>query len=143
METVDYRASVLVASARRRAEQKGIPFSLTKDAVAASLALGRCFATGLPLDFAINKDYRMNPFAPSLDRIDPSEGYTTDNIRITCAAYNVGRGQWGDEVFLKVAHAAVQNEERLLAPEAQRSSSSKASKLGSDTTARKQLARAK
>ena len=47
------------------------------------------------------------PFAPSIDRILSSGGYTRHNARLVCAAVNFGMGQWGEELFLTLARYAV------------------------------------
>jgi len=39
----------------------------------------------------------MNPYAPSIDRIDPSLGYVPDNCRIVCQRYNLWKGQAADD----------------------------------------------
>ena len=48
-----------------------------------------------------------HPFAPSLDRISSRGGYTADNVRLVCIAVNFGMGQWGEELYLTFARAAV------------------------------------
>ena len=37
-------------------------------------------------------------------------GYPKDNVRLVCVAVNFGMGQWGEEVFLTLAQAAVERE---------------------------------
>lgn len=44
---------------------------------------GRCLITGAPFVFTPG-----SPYAPSIDRIDDSEGYVRGNIRLICAALN-------------------------------------------------------
>ena len=53
-----------------------------------------------------------HPFAPSLDRTLASGGYTRDNVRLVCIAVNFGMGQWGQELYLTLARAAVEHERR-------------------------------
>lgn len=53
-----------------------------------------------------------HPFAPSLDRKRASGGYTSDNVRLVCIAINFGMGQWGEELYLIFARAAVEHEQR-------------------------------
>ena len=50
-----------------------------------------------------------HPFAPSLDRISSQGGYTADNVRLVCIAVNFGMGQWGEELYLTFARAAVEH----------------------------------
>lgn len=51
--------------------------------------------------------WRARPFAPSLDRIDARKGYTTDNVRLVAWVVNHALGDWGEEVFAKIARAYV------------------------------------
>jgi hypothetical protein len=53
------------------------------------------------------------PFAPSLDRRSSHRGYEPDNVRLVCIAVNFGMGQWGQELYLTFACAAVEFEHRL------------------------------
>src|SRR5258708_5621185 len=61
--------------ARRRAKQRGLEFSIAKDAI---VIPATCPALGIPL--SLGKKRSSN--SPSLDRIDPSRGYVTGNIRV-------------------------------------------------------------
>ena len=63
-------------SAKKRAQRKGIEFTITKEDI---IIPETCPVFGIPLEFGKLK-HRMN--SPSLDRIDNSKGYTPDNIWI-------------------------------------------------------------
>lgn len=57
---------------------------------------GRCFWTGMPLRLAdVFESYNME--MPSIDRLDPTQGYDYDNIVITSRFLNVGRGRMSPE----------------------------------------------
>lgn len=59
----------------------------------------RCSVTGVKYDLRqLNKNHGR-PFAPSIDRINPSFGYTTDNVRLVCVAANYAMNQWGQSVL--------------------------------------------
>ncbi len=62
-----------------------------------------CSMTGIPLRW----DEPGSPWLPSLDRLDNGKGYTRDNVRLVCWAYNSMRGLWPDEVILEVACSLV------------------------------------
>lgn len=64
---------------------------------------GRCEVSGLPFNFEVHGKRR--PFAPSIDRIDSSVGYTPTNSRLVCFAVNVGMNCWGDAPFLRICRA--------------------------------------
>jgi len=83
--------------ARNRAKQKGLEFSLTKEWVKSRG--NNCELSGLPFRPEYDGVHDRNPFAPSVDRIDSSKGYTPENSRLIFSCLNMGLGQWGlDEV---------------------------------------------
>ncbi len=94
------KAAVLYGACRRRAEQKGIPFTLTKEWLQEKLS-GSCEATGLPFIFPEHKAGR-GPLSPSVDRIDPEKGYTPENCRVIVWALNCAISTWGEEMLLIV-----------------------------------------
>lgn len=81
--------------ARNRAKQKGMDFDLTKEWVKARAE--KCELSGLPFRPEYDGVHGRNPFAPSVDRIDSSKGYTQDNCRVILYCLNMGLGQWGLE----------------------------------------------
>lgn len=64
------------ANAKATAKRRGVPFSLTPDDVPE--ASERCPVLGIPL---IDSDER-SPGSPSLDRVIPSNGYVSENVRV-------------------------------------------------------------
>jgi hypothetical protein len=101
------RASMLVSGARNRALKAGIEFTLTFDDVYPTVAKGTCQVTGIAFDLSTHPKHRTHPFAPSIDRIDSSKGYTTENIRIVCWWLNCACGVWGLETILPGMRAIV------------------------------------
>lgn len=81
--------------ARNRAKQKGLEFTLTKEWVKSRGS--NCELSGLPFRPEYDGVYGRNPFAPSVDRIDSSKGYTPENSRLIFSCLNMGLGQWGLE----------------------------------------------
>lgn len=101
-----HRARQLWDSARRRSLTSGREFSLSVDDVYERLQKGRCEATGLPFDFLpMPRRRARNPYAPSLDRVDPEIGYTKANTRIVVWAFNAMRNEFPDEVLDTVFRA--------------------------------------
>lgn len=98
------RVKMLLRAIRWRATRKGIPFDLSQANILARFQMGRCEATGLPFDFGVR---RKNPFAPSLDQIVPSAGYTTNNVQVVCLLYNIIKSAFPEDnvtrVFLALA----------------------------------------
>ena len=103
------RASRLVRQATIRAAEKGLPCALDRAEIAARIRAGRCAVTGVPFDFSLRKDREQHvaPFAPSIDRIDSSKGYTMDNVQIVVWAYNAAKGTGTDEDVVRFARALV------------------------------------
>lgn len=68
---------------------------------------GRCIVSGLPFSYTRGlptKD-RRNPYAPSVDRINCSIGYTKRNCRLVVLAVNIALNLWGDDLFFEVCEA--------------------------------------
>lgn len=108
---------------RHSAMKRSIPFAITLSDYEAMLAraAGRCMVTGIKFEFqASNNKSRRRPFAPSLDRIDPTLGYTVDNCRIICSALNYALGDWGMEPLLRIARRLVARESELMKNERRR-----------------------
>ena len=90
--------------------KRGIGFDLRSDhgEILFQTQHGRCAVTSIPFHMQRFPDaFVKYPFAPSIDRILSSGGYTPDNTRLVCAAVNFGMGQWGEELFLTLARYAV------------------------------------
>ena len=109
---VKYRLSVkgtaahLWKQAKRRAEQKGYIFTITKERLATALLKGGCERTGIPF-VREETGGGQHPFSPSVDRIRPELGYIDSNIQVVCVILNVARGAWGDEPLMQLAKALV------------------------------------
>lgn len=102
----------LLASAERRARKAGLAFDLPADEHFLDRLWkdGQCAVTGLSFNLhRFPEALVKHPFAPSIDRRLSSGGYTRDNVRLVCVAVNFGMGQWGEEVYLKLARAAVEH----------------------------------
>lgn len=91
-----------------RAEKHGRDFDLTEEFLQELLAPMTCSATGLKLSYEWGGEGRTNPWAPSVDRVSSAGGYTMDNVRVVCWAYNMAKNDWADDVVLALAHAVVE-----------------------------------
>lgn len=108
----NYRASIrtspkrkiefLVNRARGRAQSKGIEFSISREWIERYALDFRCAVTGIEFRIGIKV---MNPFSPSIDRIDPSIGYTDENSRLVLMGYNALKGTGTDADVLEIAMA--------------------------------------
>lgn len=100
--------TALLSNAHDRARRAGVPFSLPRGWVAGRLERGVCEVTGLPFERTPRGRSRCNPFAPSIDRIEPALGYAPANCRLVCFIFNQARSDFGDGVLLTMARALVE-----------------------------------
>lgn len=93
---IKYRARTLVNGAKQRAKVKEIPFDLTYEWVEKKLKRGLCEVSGTPFyirPYSNREEYtKVHPHSPSLDQINPSKGYTMDNVQIVCDQVNKFKG---------------------------------------------------
>lgn len=100
--------------ARKNAKSRGIAFDLSRQDVLQiwERSGGRCELTGLQFDLFKRNGYRRRPFAPSLDRVLCSEGYSVTNCRLVVVAINLALNEWGEDVFARIARAYLGQRER-------------------------------
>lgn len=81
-------------SARERAQRFSLPIDIDKDYVR-SIVPSVCPVFGTPFEFIGKK---LRPESPSLDRIDPSKGYTRGNVAIISLRANAikSNATWQD-----------------------------------------------
>ena len=106
----------LVPRSRSRAERSRFLHDLPVDQGERlfSEQMGLCAVSGLPFSLEQFAGVLVkHPFAPSLDRISSRGGYTVDNVRLVCIAVNFGMGQWGEELYLTFARAAVERSNQV------------------------------
>jgi hypothetical protein len=96
-----------IRSARTRARQKGVPFALTIDHLIALVRKNdyRCEITGIEFFAKHTSAGRVNPYTPSIDRIEPKLGYVEGNVRVVIYAVNAMILDWGEPLFIRVANS--------------------------------------
>lgn len=82
--------------ARKRAQDRGLEFDLTKDSIVVPKT---CPALGLTIRF----NGRRSPRSPSLDRIVPERGYVPGNIRVISDRANRLKGSRNLEELRRLA----------------------------------------
>jgi len=90
--------------------KKEFEIDVTADWIQEKIESGYCEVTGIEFDLG-SRGGKWAPFAPSVDRIDCSKGYTKDNCRVVCVIFNMARNQFTDEDVLKMARAMVAKHE--------------------------------
>lgn len=98
-QTTRGRANQLLRSAKKRSINRNLKFDITSDWVEQKLIVGVCELTGLPFDFKSSKNTYRNPYAPSLDRINCSKGYTQQNVRVVLNSVNEALNEYGLEIM--------------------------------------------
>lgn len=90
----------------KNARARGIEFALRLVDVCelTRVSKGRCVVTNIRLCHDRVEGNRIKrPYAPSIDRVDSSKGYSLENCRLVCVAANMAMSQWGEEVLLELA----------------------------------------
>jgi len=77
----------LLQRTRKRARRKNIPFNLDVMWLMKKLSIGKCEATGIQFKMRPSVSH-LNPYLPSIDRVDSSKGYTKDNCQVVIIGYN-------------------------------------------------------
>lgn len=68
---------------------------------------GRCALTEIPFDFNQSDTSKYRPWAPSVDRIDHTGGYTLDNCRIVCIIVNNALNQFSVDELRLMAYGLI------------------------------------
>lgn len=97
-------------SIRSRCTWKNLPFDLTTEFLAdlAKEQNYRCALTGMKFKLQKNGPFRVDPYALTVDRIEPQKGYVQGNVRLICFAMNLALMNWGEDVFASFAIAFTQ-----------------------------------
>lgn len=65
---------------------------------------GRCAVSGVVMDLPRNgqawERRTRDPWKPSLDRLDPEQGYVPGNVRFVCVMANLARGRFTDAALV-------------------------------------------
>jgi hypothetical protein len=95
----------MFSAIKKRAQDRNIQFDLIKVELAARFEdqEWKCAKTGIEFDLSTGNG--MRPFGPTLDRIDSSKGYTSENVQIVCNVYNFAKNDFDDDDVLTFAVA--------------------------------------
>ena len=89
----------LLAAWKHGAKQRGYEWSLTKADLDSKFQEqgGTCALSGIEMVHD-----KSSPFRPSIDRIDPTKGYTRSNFQFVCSAINVMKNKFSEELFIRL-----------------------------------------
>lgn len=108
---IEHRIRRILNTSKKNAKAKKIEHSINKKWCLTKLR-GVCEATGIPFDLSIEGIYKkMNPFAPSIDRINNDLGYTTDNCQMVIWIYNCSKNNFSEKDLYTMCKAIVEKNE--------------------------------
>lgn len=97
-----------IRRARSRAKAFDRDFSLTRQQVFTLFVRQgfRCALTGMKFSFEKLPRSRVQPWAPSLDRLDSDQGYIIENVRLVTTMANLAKNRFGDDEFYRMCSEA-------------------------------------
>lgn len=95
-----------VKRSRERSARRGRTHTVTEEIALQMLwsQRGKCALTGITFTLSPSATSKRKPFAPSIDRLDPTRGYEPDNVRLVCVIVNLARGDFSDSELLAMAN---------------------------------------
>lgn len=108
--TIKGRIQDLIKSAKKRAKKKSIEFNIDIEWLTLQFEKqnNRCALTNIEFYIPTERNIK-NPFSPSLDRIDPTKGYTKNNVRVVCYIVNCALHNFGEEIFNYICNQYLQS----------------------------------
>jgi hypothetical protein len=109
-----YGIEKALRSAQTRAKSRGLAIDLTMENLAemAEAQDFKCALSGFNFSPDNRHGTRVNPYALTIDRIDPKGGYVIGNVRLVCLVMNIALMDWGEDVFAPFAEAFVKQRKR-------------------------------
>lgn len=91
-------------SRQKVAKKRSIQFSLTQEWCKERWT-GKCELSGIPF---ILSSKHSGPYSPTIDKIDPTQGYTPENCRFVLYVINSLKSTLTDKEMLEIARALVE-----------------------------------
>ena len=109
--TPENRMRALVASLKCRTTKQNIKCEITADILYKLFCdqKGRCAQTGIVLDFSYGHGKKRILTSPSIDRKNPGEPYTVENVQLVCLFYNLAKNNSTDSEIWELMQEAVKN----------------------------------
>lgn len=94
-------AGTLLKAIRSTCRRSGRELTITRDDITEVFEQqsGRCFYSGMKLNFELRKH---SPMYPSVDRVDSMRGYTRDNIVVACWWMNRAKFTYPAEYYMQI-----------------------------------------
>ena len=103
---VVFKSKGMIHAARTRCRKNGGEVTVTWEWLAEKIKNGRCELTGLPFDLSPPTTTGKNPFAPSIDRINPrNKNYELGNVRVILQSLNMALSDYGIEHLMFITDA--------------------------------------
>ena len=95
--------------ARDRAKRKNVLFNITKQDLMDlwNKQKGKCAISGISMTYTM--DTGRNPYNVSVDQINPSSGYTKDNIQLVCMCVNQLKSDFDMSIILNICENILKN----------------------------------
>jgi len=112
------KAQTMFHTVKKGAKQRGLEITITPDWILQQLEEGKCAVTKLSFVFdsvenehtiTTRKGRMLNPFSPSVDRIDCTKGYTPDNCQLVVSIYNYSKLSFSEEAVKIFCKAYLNN----------------------------------
>lgn len=97
--------SYLMSRTKHKAKKEKVVFDINIEWLKQKLSKGICEVTYMPLVKPVYKSVNNNNYrnwAPIIDRIDNSKGYTKSNCRIVISLYSMAKNKYGESDMLKM-----------------------------------------
>ena len=107
LKTARGRAVHMLNNCRSSSTRRNIEYKLTTEDILPAVEAGVCQLTGIPFDFSPHLHKKLNPYAPSIDRINNEQGYAPGNVRVVLWLVNAALGECSDEEALPILKALV------------------------------------
>lgn len=96
-------------AARDRANNKGIPFTITKKDLLElwEQQIGLCNISKIPMTYELDNGRIFTNV--SVDQKNPGQGYTKENIQLVCSAVNQLKSNWDMDTVMYICKQIVNN----------------------------------
>jgi hypothetical protein len=101
------KGSRLLSLSRYRAKRKGLEHDIDREWVLEKLRAGHCEFSGLPFSYDPHPVHRVNPFSPSIHRLNSSGGYSKENSSLVCAGVNTAINTCSTQEYLLMCMAVL------------------------------------